>query len=66
MVVRPFAIKIDEQSGTVVSSQDYPNSQSYGHILLSMFTVTRAGNYTATGILVNGNKTIASVNFVVN
>ena len=59
-------LKIDEQSGTPISSQEYPNPQSYGHILISNFTVTRAGNYVATGILVTGTKTIATINFTIN
>jgi len=42
------------------------NPQSTGHIFLSTFAVEVPGNYKATGILVTGNKTIASVNFVVN
>ena len=58
-------IQIDKQDGTAVATYDYPSIQSYGHIYLSAFSVELPGNYKATGILVNGNKTIASVNFVV-
>ena len=58
-------IQIDTQTGTAVATYDYPSIQSYGHIYLSTFSVEVPGNYKATGILVNGNKTIASVNFVV-
>lgn len=59
-------IKIDKQDGTAFSTQDYPNPQSYGHILLSNFMIDTPGNYKATGILVTGNKTVASINFVIN
>ena len=59
-------LKIDQQDGTPISSQDYSNPQSYGHIFLSNFTITRTGSYVATGILVTGLKTVASVNFTVN
>jgi len=59
-------LKINEQDGTPIFTQDYPNPQSYGHILLSNFTITRAGSYVATGILVTGLKTVASINFTVN
>jgi hypothetical protein len=58
-------IQIDTQTGTAVATYDYPSIQSYGHIFLSSFAVEVPGNYKATGILVTGNKTIASVNFVV-
>ena len=59
-------IKIDQTDGTPISSQDYTNPQSYGHIFLSYFTITRTGSYVATGILVTGLKTVASINFTVN
>ena len=59
-------LKIDQQDGTPIFTQDYPSLQSYGHIFLSNFTITRAGSYTATGILVTGLKTVASINFTVN
>jgi hypothetical protein len=59
-------IKIDKQDGTAYNSIDYPNPQSYGHIFLSSFMITAPGSYKATGILVTGTKTIASVNFTVN
>ncbi|HTY36423.1 MAG TPA: hypothetical protein VMH23_04890 [Bacteroidota bacterium] len=49
---------------TVLSTQ-YPNPQSYGHIMLSSFPITSAGSYRATGILVNGSKTIGTCNFTV-
>ena len=59
-------LKIDQQDGTPISSQDYPSLQSYGHIFLSNFTITRTGSYVATGILVTGLKTVATINFTVN
>ena len=59
-------LKIDQQDGTPIFSQDYPSPSSYGHIFLSNFTLTRTGSYVATGILVDGLKTVASINFTVN
>ena len=58
-------IQIDKQDGTAVATYDYPSIQSYGHIFLSTFSVEVPGNYKATGILMTGNKTIASASFVV-
>ena len=58
-------IKIDKQDGTAYTSYDYTNPQSYGHIFLSSFSSPAAGNYKATGILVTGLKTVASINFTV-
>ena len=58
-------IKIDKQDGTPYASNDYANPQSYGHILLSTFSIPTAGSYKATGILVTGLKTVASINFTV-
>jgi hypothetical protein len=52
-----------KSGGTDISNIDYPSLQEYGHIYLSSFTAPVAGNYTATGILTEGNKTIASINF---
>jgi hypothetical protein len=60
-------LQIEQQDGTPVFSQNYPNPQSYGHILVSNFPpITRAGSYVATGILVTGSKTVASINFTMN
>jgi hypothetical protein len=59
-------IKIDKQDGTAFNSFDYVNPQSYGHILLSSFVINTPGSYKATGILVTGLKTVASINFTVN
>ena len=59
-------IKIDKQDGTAFNSFDYVNPQSYGHILLSSFVIDTPGSYKATGILVTGLKTVASINFSVN
>jgi len=58
-------LKIDQQDGTSVFSRDYPSPSSYGNIFLSNFTLPRAGSYVATGILVTGLKTVASINFTV-
>ena len=43
----------------------YTNTQSYGHIFLSSFLIPQAGSFRATGILLTGNKTVASTNFTV-
>jgi hypothetical protein len=60
-------IQIDKQDGTPYTTvPDFDNPQSYGHIFLSGFSLPDKGNYKATGILVTGLKTIASVNFVLN
>lgn len=61
-------IKIDNiSSGTPVFyvSQPYANKQSYGHIMLSSITISDAGSYRATGILVTGSKQVATVDFTV-
>jgi hypothetical protein len=56
-------IKITKQDGTEFESPaDFDNPQTYGHIFISAFQAPSvAGTYTATGILVTGNKTIASL-----
>jgi len=62
-------IKIEVKSNGTYSdhkSFDFPNPQSYGHILLSSFTLDAAGSYRASGILTAGNKSIATKEFVVN
>jgi hypothetical protein len=59
-------ITITPVSGGSPVSQTYAHLQSYGHIMLSSINVTAAGSYRATGILVTGNKTVASVDFTVN
>jgi len=60
-------IQIDKQDGTPYSTvPDYDNPQSYGHIFLSGFSLPDKGSYKATGILVTGLKTVASVNFTLN
>ncbi|MCX6246274.1 MAG: hypothetical protein NTW10_00940 [Bacteroidetes bacterium] len=60
-------IQVDHQDGTpYVTVPDFDNPSSYGHIFLSGFSLPDKGSYKATGILVTGNKTIASINFVLN
>ncbi len=59
-------LKIEKQDGTPISSQDYPNTQTTGHVLISNFIITRTGSYKATGILVNGLTTIATIDFTIN
>jgi len=43
----------------------FTNPQSYGHIMLSSFTISDAESFRATGILVTGNTTVASKEFSV-
>lgn len=62
MAGSPVRINI-KSAGTDVENLDFPSLQEYGHIYLSSFTAPVAGNYTATGILTDGNKTVASINF---
>jgi hypothetical protein len=52
-------------SSTVYGHYDYPSLQSSGHIYMAALVIPGTGNFTATGILTTGNKTIASVNFTV-
>jgi hypothetical protein len=47
------------------TSFTFPNPQSYGHILLSNFSLTDAGSFRATGILTTGSATVASKDFTV-
>ncbi|MBI5538580.1 MAG: hypothetical protein HY951_00855 [Bacteroidia bacterium] len=54
-----------EKADTTYYSAEFTNPQSYGHIFISSFNINETGNYKATGILVNGNKTISSINFTV-
>jgi len=59
-------IHIDtNNNGTYIAFKDFtfPNPQNTGHLLISSFTINSPGTFKATGILVNGNKTIGSVNF---
>jgi hypothetical protein len=56
-------IRIKDLTTSLEQDFDYPALQDYGHIYLSSFTIPSAGQYTATGILVAGNRTIDSINF---
>ena len=58
-------IQINKGDGSLYNSFTYTNPQSYGHILLSYFSIPDAGSYTATGILVTGNKSVASQNLTI-
>lgn len=58
-------VRINVKGSGVDVNFDFQNPQSYGHILISAFSVTNSGSYTATGILTTGNKTVASINFTV-
>ncbi len=53
-------LQIKKSDGSVYNSFTYASIQSYGHIFLTAFVIPDAGNYTAYGILVTGNKTVAS------
>ncbi len=53
-------IKLNHLDGSLYNSYTFPSIQSYGHIYLTGFSVPDAGSYTAIGILVTGNKTVAS------
>jgi hypothetical protein len=53
-------IQVNKSDGSIYNSYTFPSIQSYGHIYLTSFSIPDAGNYTATGILVTGNKTIAT------
>jgi hypothetical protein len=61
-------IKIEKNvNGTfsTVQSYPFPNPQSYGHIMLSSFPWSTAGNYRATGILNANSKVVATRDFTV-
>jgi len=58
-------ISVTKTGTSSVENHDYPSVQSYGHITMSAFSVTDPGSYTATGILLTGNKTIATIGFTV-
>ncbi|MCX6242197.1 MAG: hypothetical protein NTX43_10365 [Bacteroidetes bacterium] len=53
-------IQINKSDGSAYNSFTFTNPQSYGHILLSSFSIPDVGAYTAIGILVTGSKTVAS------
>lgn len=63
MAGSPVRINI-KAAGSDIDNIDYPVLQEYGHIYLSSFTAPVPGNYTATGILTTGNKTIAMITFI--
>lgn len=63
MAGSPVRINI-KSGGTDIDNFDYPVLQDYGHIYLASFIAPAAGNYTATGILTTGNKSVATINFV--
>lgn len=59
-------IQVMRSNGTLYNAWDYPNPQSYGHIMISAFKIAETGNFTVSGILVNGSKTVASIAVVIN
>jgi hypothetical protein len=56
---------ITKGDGSAYESIDYPNPQSYGHIMVSTLYIYDAGSYKVTGMLVTGSKTIASQNITI-
>jgi hypothetical protein len=54
-------------NGSYAAAQSFPytNPQSYGHIMLSSFTLSQTGSFRATGILTATSKTVASCEFAV-
>jgi hypothetical protein len=64
-----ITIRIDIKEGdeyVEFTSFPFDNPQSFGHIFLSSFSLAEGGQFKATGILVTGNKEIASKEFTVN
>lgn len=63
-------IKIEKSTTSGYSHQQtftFEATQSYGHIMLSGFSHTFGkGEFRASGILANGNKFVASINYNVN
>ena len=47
------------------TSFTFASTQSYGHIMLSSFALSEIGSFRATGILVTGNVTVATMNFTI-
>ena len=63
-----ISIKIEKQSGsnyTVVGTYPYSNPQSYGHIIMSSFTVSDIGSFRATGMITSSSSVIATTTFTV-
>jgi len=61
-------IKIEKQSSGTWSSYNsftFTNPQSYGHIVLSSFSMPDAGSFRADGILATGSVSVASKDFMV-
>lgn len=65
MAGSPVRITLKKNGTNESENYDYPSVQSYGHIYMSAIAVADPGNYTATGILLTGSKTIASISFSV-
>ena len=65
MAGSPVRISINQVGLAIFVDYDFPSIQSYGHIYMSSFNAPMPGNYTATGILTSGNKTIATIDFTV-
>jgi hypothetical protein len=53
-------ISFINNSTGVETFYERPATQDYGHIMISNFNGLNAGTYTATGILVTGNKIVAN------
>jgi hypothetical protein len=61
-------IRVEKKIGGVYQANQtfpYTNPQNYGHIFLSSFTLSAAGEYRATGIRVSPGTAVASREFVV-
>ncbi len=62
------SISVQKLSGSNYAnyySFEYPNPQSYGHIIVSAFSIQDKGNYKVSAYLVNGNKFVAAKEFTV-
>jgi hypothetical protein len=59
-------IQVNRANGSLYNAWEFPNGQSYGHIMVSSFRIAETGNFIVTGILVTGSKTIASIAVVIN
>lgn len=58
-------ISFINNSTGVETFYDRPATQDYGHIMISNFYGLNVGSYTATGILVTGNKIVATANITI-
>jgi hypothetical protein len=59
-------IQVTRENGTFYNNFDFINTPESGHVFISNFTITDAGSFKVTGILMTGNKTVASRLITVN